>query len=226
MNFFRGVSLRKFLRSRRVDGLDAFLREVQGVIHVGANEGQERFVYDRLGLRVLWIEPIDDVYARLLDNIRRFPRQAAVKALVTDRDGVEYDFHISNNDGVSSSIMELKAHREIWPDVDYANSVSMRSVTLPTLMVGENLDIADYQALVMDTQGSELLVLQGAEPVVRQFEFIKVEVPDFESYTGCCQVQDMDGFMATHGFSKYRQRSFAGKEGVGRYFDIVYRRQQ
>ncbi len=223
MRFF-GVSLRKLIRARRIDEIDGFLREVQAVIHVGANEGQERFVYDRFGIDVLWIEPIDDIYQRLLDNIRRFPRQRALQALVTDTDDGEYDFHISNNDGVSSSIMDLKAHREIWPDVDYAESIPLLGVTLPTLLAREGIDPDHYQALIMDTQGSELLVLKGAEPIVKKFRFIKVEVPDFESYAGCCQVDDMDEFMTAHGFAEDQRRSFASKEGVGRYYDIVYRR--
>jgi hypothetical protein len=35
-----------------------FLRDVTGVIHVGANTGQERFLYRLFGLNVIWIEPI------------------------------------------------------------------------------------------------------------------------------------------------------------------------
>ena len=37
---------------------DAFLRKVSGVIHVGANLGQERAHYARFRLDVVWIEPI------------------------------------------------------------------------------------------------------------------------------------------------------------------------
>ena len=44
-------------RSFRRDG-DRFLKEVSGVVHVGANTGQERGIYDKLSLDVIWIEPI------------------------------------------------------------------------------------------------------------------------------------------------------------------------
>ena len=37
---------------------DAYLKRVTGVIHVGANAGQERELYASFHLDVVWIEPI------------------------------------------------------------------------------------------------------------------------------------------------------------------------
>src|SRR5689334_3816241 len=152
-------------RLRRWFGPDPnrFLRSVHGVIHVGANAGQERALYERQGLDVLWIEPIPEVFAALRANIAAFPRQRALQALVTDRDDHDYEFHVANNAGESSSILELKQHKDVWPKVAFTASIKLRSVTLPTLLAREGVDITRYDALVMDTQGSELLVLQGAQ---------------------------------------------------------------
>ena len=203
---------------------DRFLRRVRGVIHVGANSGPERHAYARLGLNVLWIEPIPEVFATLERNIRAYPRQRAVMALVTDVDGREYDFHVSSNDGLSSSIFDLARHRELWPEVDYAATMKIPGTTLPTLLAREGIDAAGYQALILDTQGSELLVLRGAEPVLRGFEYVKTEAADFESYAGCCLLDEMTAFMASHGFQSISRHRFAGRAGVGSYYDIVYRR--
>jgi hypothetical protein len=72
-----------------------FLGNVRGVVHVGANAGQERNLYAQYGLNVLWVEPIPDVFAELTKNIAKFPKQKAVNRLVTDKDGVDYPFHIT-----------------------------------------------------------------------------------------------------------------------------------
>ena len=157
---------------------DSFLSHVQGVIHVGANTGQERLHYKRFGLRVLWIEPIPWVFAELLDNISGFNRQVALEALVTNVDGQTYRFHVANNKDQSSSILDLKDHRKIWPDVEYSQEISVSGVTLPSLLKREGYESRDYQALVMDTQGSEMLVLQGSVPILNGFNFIKTEVAD------------------------------------------------
>ena len=111
---------------------DRFLAEIRGVIHVGANTGQERDLYDRYGLSVLWVEPIPEIFATLRENIAGYRRQRAVQYLVTDRDGAEYTFHVASNNGASSSILDLKLHKEIWPEVSFTRELKLASVTLRT----------------------------------------------------------------------------------------------
>lgn len=202
-----------------------FLREVRGVVHVGANVGQERALYARHGLDVLWVEPIPDVFARLAANLEGYPRQRALEALVTDRDGAEYTFNLANNDGESSSILPLKDHRDVYPTVVYTGSIKLVGVTLPTLLARERVDVARYDALVLDTQGSELLVLRGAAPLLGQFKFIKTEVPDFEAYEGCAQLAELAAYLRSHGFVEWSRHPFATHASGGRYYDVVYRRE-
>lgn len=77
----------------------SFLRNVPGVVHVGANSGQERDLYRNLGLAVVWVEPIAEVFDELVRNITDYPKQKAYRELLADRDGVEYEFHVANNSG-------------------------------------------------------------------------------------------------------------------------------
>lgn len=203
---------------------DRFLRSVSGVIHVGANTGQERDRYERLGLCVLWIEPIPTVFQELLSNISQLPRQRAIQALVTDRDNETCEFHVSNNNGASSSILDLHKHKDIWPDVEYTETLQLESATLPSVLQEHEIDPSPFNALVMDTQGSELLVLKGAEALLKQFSFVKTEVADFESYVGCCQLVDLDAFMTRHGFRMFSKHPFAHRNGGGTYYDVTYQR--
>jgi hypothetical protein len=73
---------------------------------VGANIGQERSLYAAHKLNVLWIEPAPDVFAVLQRLTAPYPRQTAIRALVTDRDDCDYIFYVSDNDGMSSSVFE------------------------------------------------------------------------------------------------------------------------
>jgi FkbM family methyltransferase len=218
--------MRILRRLRRLFGWNPnrFLRDARGVIHVGANVGQERELYARLGLEVLWIEPIPDVFEALAANIANLPRQRALQCLVTDRDDAQYEFHVANNGGESSSILDLKEHRDVWPTVGFTETLSLRSRTLATLLAQEKVDLARYDALVMDTQGSELLVLQGAGRVLDAFRFIKTEVPDFEAYAGCAKLDDIQRFLAERGYSEVSRDCFANHPAGGRYYDVVYRK--
>ncbi len=219
------AALKGILRRRGVidrNPIKGFLRNASGVIHVGAHTGQERFRYAQYKLRVLWVEPIPELFAILQKNLAGFPDQRAVRCLVTDKDGQQYPFHITNNAGGSSSIFPLALHKDIWPDVRQVATTTLTSKTLPTLLADENVAVSDYDALVMDTQGSELLVLTGAEPILHGFKLIKVEVADFAAYDGCCQLADIEPYLERHGFVELARNTIAKHPGGGAYYDIVY----
>ena len=89
----------------------------------------------------------------------------------------------------------------------------------------EHVDYSEYDTLIMDTQGSELLVLKGAVSILENFTYIKTEVPDFESYTGCCQLADIASFLARYGYREFSRQKNAERPNVGSYYDIVYKRE-
>jgi FkbM family methyltransferase len=201
---------------------DFFLDQVSGVVHVGANLGQERDIYAARGLNVIWLEPIPEVFGRLRILLENYPQQKAFCHLITNIDNQEYTFHISSNEGASSSIFDLAKHKELWPDVTFTKSIVVKSISLSSFVRQQQVDLAKYDALVMDTQGSELLVLQGAVDILPRFKFIKTEVADFESYNGCCKLSEMDDFLRLQGFRRVATARFTHKRGVGSYFDVVY----
>jgi FkbM family methyltransferase len=109
---------------------DSFLKKVSGVIHVGANTGQERNHYASLGLNVVWVEPIPTVFEKLQKNIADLAEQRAYCRLISDQHGREYTFHISDNGGESSSIFAFGKHPEIWPEVNYTHDIHLSATTL------------------------------------------------------------------------------------------------
>ena len=122
---------------------DDFFKNVSGVIHVGANTGQERWFYKQNGVATVWIEPIPDVFKTLETNLESFKHLKpyfAYNYLVTDVDDKEYVFHVTSNYGESSSIFDLNLHKEIWPDVVHHHNKHLKSITLTTLIEKENID--------------------------------------------------------------------------------------
>jgi FkbM family methyltransferase len=212
------------LRTRwkaRLDPRNAFLRQASGVIHVGANTGQERQLYDDFGLRVLWVEPIPEVFQELVANIGGYPKQMAKQALVTDADGQLCKFHVANNGGASSSMLDLHEHRDIWPDIDFCADIELTSVTLDTLVA--DLDEA-YDALIMDTQGTELFVLRGATNTLKGMRYIMVEAADFEAYRDCATVDQIGDFLTPLGYALVRKELIAARSAGGAYYDLLFRR--
>jgi FkbM family methyltransferase len=204
--------------------VDSFLRKVPGVVHVGANSGQERDTYQDFGLGVLWVEAIDEVFNELVRNISRHPRQKAFCALLTDQDDAEYQFHIASNEGASSSIYQFGECLDIWPELSYLSSRTLRSRRLDSLFHLENISPSDYPALVMDVQGAELLVLKGAGQMLGEFRFIKAEAADFESYVDCAKLDDLQQYLEPWGFKEIGRHPFATHPSRGTYWDVVWER--
>jgi FkbM family methyltransferase len=203
---------------------DRFLSRVAGVIHIGANTGQERDVYRKHGLNVFWIEPIPEIFKVLERNLDGYSKQRAAQYLLSARDRETFKLNIANNDGASSSILELNAHRDLWPAVHFTSSLEIQSRTLDAVLIEESIDRTQHDSLVIDTQGSELLVLKGAEESLSWFRYIKTEAADFEAYSGCSTLVDLDDFLHRRGFRRAAKAKFAGKPGVGNYFDVLYER--
>lgn len=181
-------------------------------------------IYTKNNLNVLWVEPIPKVYKKLKENIKDYEKQKAIEALITDKDDKEYIFNIANNDGASSSILKLEKHKDIWPEVFYEETILLKSITLDKLIEKENITINDYQALVLDTQGSELLVLKGSIASLKHFKYIATEVADFESYKDCCTLEDITKFMKKYNFQENYRSKFAESTNGGSYYDILFKR--
>lgn len=200
-----------------------FLSEAKGVIHVGANLGQEKELYRHHNLNVIWIEPIPEVFTQLENNISDFPKQSAYQNLITDENNKEYQFNVANNHGASSSILDFDQHKDIWPGVEFEKQINLTSVTLSKFVEDKTIDLSRFDTLIMDTQGSELLVLKGAESLLSQFKFIKTEAADFEAYKDCCQLHDLDQYLAINHFEQIAKSAFAQRDEGGKYYDVTYR---
>lgn len=221
MSKFRDIA--RQVKRRLTRQPESFLSRAKGIIHIGANTGQERVLYRHWNLNVIWIEPIPEVFQELEDNISDFNKQSAYQYLIVDKDNENYEFKIANNSGQSSSIFELKQHKDIWPDITFEKTINLSGITLPTFLENENIDIKDFDVLIIDTQGSELLVLKGAEPILSTIKFIQTEATDFEAYSNCCQLDDIDQYLYEHDFKQLSKKSFAQRNEGGSYYDVLYR---
>jgi len=204
---------------------DRFLQGGRGVIHVGANTGQERFLYADLGLKVVWVEPIPDIFRELESNLTAFPDQTAYNCLIAAQDGRKYQFHISDNGGGSSSILETpKELADHWSKIRFSSSLELESLSLTTLIRTKGIDLSSFDILVLDTQGTELLVLEGAQEVLSHFRYIQCEAVNFEVYSGCCLLPELDAFLSKSGFKRKGRFVLSRSPKGGRQWDVLYER--
>lgn len=188
----------------------------KGVVHVGAHEGQELSEYHRLGIKdMIFIEANPKIYQRLLKNCAPYEDVICFNECVSDKEE-EVTFNIANNDGQSSSFLELGTHKQMHPEVSYIGTQTMKTVRLDSLLKG--LD-KGFDFLNMDIQGAEGLALVGMGDLLSQFKWLYLEVNKTEVYKGCVQLPELEYYVGKFGF-KRKEILFPGNCTWGDcYFD-------
>jgi FkbM family methyltransferase len=217
--------VRRALGLPRLRPIDRFMRAIPGLIHIGANSGQERHLYRQLGLHVLWIEADPEVFQRLCENTANSPRQRAINALVSDVDGAEVDFYIANNEGLSSSMFAFSGHARAWPHVQYVSQRRLVARRLDQLLEEQNVNLANYRALVLDVQGAELPVLAGATATLPAISWIRLPAPDFDAYRGAPEdIGEIGAFLERQGFTQVARLETAVFPDLGTTSEFLFRR--
>lgn len=187
----------------------------KGVLHVGANVGEEAPVYDELGIKdVVWIEANEQLIPQLIINTRDKYKHKVIHACIGDVQDLEVEFHISNNAGQSSSYLQLGTHKIAHPEVHFVKDVVMKMQRIDQFRTCWG----GYDFLNIDLQGAELKALRGMGNVLHQFKWAYLEVNKEELYKGCALVEDIDMYMLGFGFRRAETR-WCGNTGWG---DALY----
>ena len=172
-----------------------------GVLHCGANSGQERFWYRENGIQnVIWVEAIPYVFKELLENVYMIPGTICYNRCLSDVDGDHVEFKITNNEGQSSSFLDLLEHKTEHPTVEVVDTINLSTTRLDTLIETEQIEIDKYDFLNLDLQGVELLALRGLGRYLNNFSYLYIEVNTKELYRGCPLVNEIDDYVGGFGF--------------------------
>ncbi len=178
----------------------------RGVIHVGAHEGQELEQYLKMGAeQVVLIEANPRIFEKLQSVVKKFPNVIPLNYAVCGRSG-EIKLRLNAYD-YSSSILPLKHHRDIYPNMLEVGEVAVEGITLDGLLLEQNLDPKKFNILALDIQGAELLALSGSTATLKNIDAIYTEVNLEELYEGCALIGQIDEFLADFNFQRVALRT-------------------
>ena len=203
----------------------------KGVLHVGANVGEEAPIYLELGInRQVWIEANIEIFEKLFNNISSNRDALALCFAASDYDGIG-KLHISNNGSQSSSLLELGTHKIAHPDVYYISENNIEVKRIDSVLSHKkdfvfinngynkySFDPIYFDFLNIDIQGAELKALKGMGELLHQFKWAYLEVNKEELYKGCALVGEIDSYMLSFGFKRVETK-WCGNTGWG---DALY----
>jgi FkbM family methyltransferase len=176
-------------------------RSPKKVLHVGANDGQEVAFYASRGIEAWHVEAIPTTYKLLEARCAVHNSQHAINACLSNEDKKRVKFHLASNSHQSSSLFQLGRHSAAYPSVTYTEDIYLVTSTIDSL-VTSGLIPSDIDFLVLDVQGAELLVLQGADRLLSSAALIgcQVETAVVSLYEGGANYLDVALALKRHGF--------------------------
>jgi len=181
----------------------------KNIYHIGAHVGEEFDFYIENGVRkIVWFEANNDLIKSLSKNINRFTfhkvkQQIINKALWNEE--ADLEFNISNNTQCSS-FLDLEKHIIYYPEVRVVDTLKIKAYRLDALIEDqqENILFSDPQFINIDTQGSELRVIEGMGKYIgiRSLVAIYIEVNREDLYKGVAQVNEVDAFLEKNQFHR------------------------
>lgn len=189
-----------------------------GVLHIGAHWAEEAYDYYNNGVqKTVWVEANPECVMKLIHNLQPYPNHVIFNDCISDVDGQEVILNISNNEGQSSSILQLDYHKIAHPEVHYISEMKCKTKRIDTLFNTNKLNIEDYQFVNMDIQGVELLALKGMGEMLNKVDYLYIEVNDTTLYSNCALYPEIHDYLATYGFT-LRDKVMAGNFGWGDAF--------
>ena len=188
------------------------LYNCKGIIHIGAHRGSERYIYDWLGKKVIWVEANPNIFDELQINISEFKYQIAFNYTLHSTLGKKIDFYLSSNDGASSSIYDFSEDYKN-KKIHFENKVrniymkkKIRSITntLDNVIKEKKIEINDFDHLVIDVQGAELDVLKGSTNFLKVCKSIYIEVSTENFYQYGSKWNDIKEFLNQNNFKETR----------------------
>ncbi|WP_162901496.1 FkbM family methyltransferase [Breoghania sp. L-A4] len=179
----------------------AYGRKIAGLIHVGANEGQELQTYLDAGIRhIKLFEPLKDPFERLLAVIAKINDNSMIEAynVALGAEEKTSQMFVADNAGASSSLLEPMENQRVWKKIHFDATETVDIAPLSHYRSADD----PHNMLLLDVQGYELEVLRGAADMIGGFDYVISELNREKSYKGSAGVADIDQFMTEHGFRR------------------------
>jgi len=144
--------------------------------------------------RIYLFEPQAGPLAALAQLAQKDSRIRVFPVAVSERDGTA-QFHITNNDGQSSSLLALGSHRELFPEVKVQRTIEVPTRRLDSVLTEHGLEPPDM--LFIDVQGAEYRVLQSLPPaLLAKVRLIFSEVSTERVYETAGLLADVEALLA------------------------------
>jgi len=191
-------------------------------IDAGASGGlNNNWKKARRYIRVIGFEPDKAAFIKLEKGVCGKTADVYInKALYKEKNSI--DFYITKNRQLCSMFSPNADFLKQFPEYDRFSVSDVCRVDVDSLdnELGEN-NIKDADFIKIDTQGSELFVLEGAVNTLKTVLGLEIEVEFNEIYESQPLFSDVDNFLRSRGFCLFDIRPCYWKRNCGRRYGAL-----
>ena len=175
--------------------------EIKVLYIVGAHRFQEKELIEAIFPAVEQIylfEPLPELSEDLIALGKSDTRIRAYPYAISDFNGPAL-LHVASNDGASSSLLPLTRHKELFPEVKQAGTVTVQCRTLESIIQEYKLRPPDM--LFLDVQGAEYTILSSlSTALTSKIKLIYSEASTEMLYAGAKLLDDLKHILKSNYF--------------------------
>ena len=173
----------------------------KGIIHIGAHQAEELALYEKWGVKnVLWIEANPLLEKSLLEKISAH-KGSSLAIFAASNDSGKAILHVPKLSAFASMYQPQKILEKNLP-IGESTKVEVDKKRLDDYLKRES-NTADYNMMVIDTQGYEKIILEGAPLTLQKMDGLIIEASFFDMYKGTPKIMETDQLLREAGFVRY-----------------------
>jgi FkbM family methyltransferase len=192
---------------------------VKGIIQVGANDGREINQFINYTKNIICFEPVLEARNRCSQRASQFKNTNIIISdyIISNKIG-ETEFYVGK-ESQNSSLFDLNPQRSaIHQRNQHDKKIILNSITLDEYFnITPTVNKENYNYLYIDVQGAEHLVLEGATQILKQIDYIWMEVSYFDIYLGTMLFDDITKLLDNLGYELYHHKEIIEGQGDALY---------
>ncbi|MDO6434162.1 FkbM family methyltransferase [Flavitalea sp. BT771] len=169
------------------------------IIDCGAHDGTDSIELNRvLGGTLHAFEPVPEIFQRLADRTRQYPRITSYPLALSNKSGIDHFFVSEGDSDASSSLLPPKDHLIDHTTTFFNKKIEVTTITLDDWAIKYNIDHVDM--LWLDMQGFEMQMLKASNRILPSVKVIHTEVSVKETYEGVGVYDKYRDYLESLGF--------------------------